>query len=313
VASPGAYSRTLLNVPWVPAGRYRIHVQPEPGSDGDTTLSLEVGRDAWPLWTWRASRVAEASESALVMPVHSVSVRGEARSPRAATVLLQPGRQLGKPEPRSVAERVTRYGRWLVYSLDRYSYMERGGFWCAGDRVSRVVVADVNGARDSYVLALEAGPAPVRAPITSVKAHHDVRLSAGERARLQMPADPEVAPVSLDRRRQLPGGRRVPRSIGQPHAGAVGIDRDALTGFVTSVLPRVARSSRRAHQVACASVPQPSADPARLHIADEQYARGVHDDVNSVRTTADIAAVESEASLLANSSAAAFDSCPPGA
>lgn len=205
-AAPGVEPRTLLRIADVPAGRYSIDASTAaPGE----SLSLEVGRDAWPLATWAPAVDGRAGlELALVTPVHSIAVRSSVPAP-VSRVRLR--RLAGFPQAlREPALRVTRYGQWLVYSLDRWSYVETGGLWIAGDRTSSIVVADVEGRSAGFELQLEAGPSPVRLEATRAAWTAEIDLAPGERRRLGVPQSDGPAPVALT----VAGGFRAATAFG---------------------------------------------------------------------------------------------------
>lgn len=194
--APGFDNSTLLVVPDIPPGRYRIGVSGA-AQDPRTRLTLELGRDAWPIWSWNAASASEAPDFVLVTPVHSLRVLGRPPQPRMLRVRLLADARGQSTVAEDVALRVTRYTRWLVYSLDRWTYMETGGFWTAGDRSARIVVAEVNGMSDAYALQLEAGPAAVQVRLRVGHHTQEVGLDAGHRTRVVVPAMSSPAPLDV--------------------------------------------------------------------------------------------------------------------
>ena len=193
-AAPGA-GATLLHVPDVPPGRYRVDVS---GAIPDETLTLEAGREAWPIWSWKAGSPNDAPEFTLVTPVHSLRVIGSSTPARARQVrLFAVAPFQATSSSNAVAIRVTRYGRWFVYSLDRWSHLETGGFWTTGHRTTQIVVADIDGMSASYALQLEAGPRDVAVRIGDARGVQDIALAAGQRTQVVVPAASVVAPLAI--------------------------------------------------------------------------------------------------------------------
>jgi hypothetical protein len=189
-AAPGPNPRIALRVADLPPGRYAIET-PTPAPP--ETLSMELGREAWPLMTWDATQ--GAAEVTLVSPVHSISVTSslpESPSRMRLRWLGSVADAAGEP-----ALRVTRYGRWLVYSLDPWSYVETGGFWTAGDRTTRVIVADETGRSDAFHLRLEAGASPVRVRLQRGGWSQGFDLGPGQRHSLTVPSSASHLPLSL--------------------------------------------------------------------------------------------------------------------
>jgi hypothetical protein len=189
-AAPGRRDEALV-VPRIPPGTYRV----ESGRSGEpgTLLALELGRDAWPAWTWAASAPETSPEITLAAPVHSLVVRARPAA-NAPPVRLRVIRGATEDAARhtEAAVRVTRYGRWLVYSLDTSTAMETGGFWVEGGHPARILVADTTGRSDAVTLRVEAAAgSPVTLRIRSEadsEAAAEVALEPQARRDVPLPA-----------------------------------------------------------------------------------------------------------------------------
>jgi hypothetical protein len=227
--APGRDDSTLLFVPRVPAGSYRISADTVGGEvdrnisdtvsgEVDPVLALELGRGAWPSWTWQAGRLTDAPSFTLVLPLHSLTVRTTSAGARRG-IRLQVRAPLSHHTSSSqfVAERVTRYGELLFYSLDTATFVETGGFWLAGDREARFLVADGDGSAIASTLRVEAGPSPVtlRVQIAAGSVDRLVSLSAAERTSIEIPrmVQPQVVSVRVE------GGFSAAQAFQQPGDG----------------------------------------------------------------------------------------------
>lgn len=175
----------LLHVPMLPAGRYRIDVDPA----SPRALTLELGQNAWRFATW----TADASTSrtfVTAFPTWAARVtmaEDDARPPR---VRLQPLEVWpvhgGRGE---LAWRATPYGPLVVYSLDRSSYPEGGGLWLAANRESVLAIGDREGREHAARLHFEAGEAPVTITMTNDAGWRaELALGPGDRGRVETPA-----------------------------------------------------------------------------------------------------------------------------
>lgn len=193
-AMRGSDASELLSVAEVPPGRYRIEAS---GVSSRSPVRLELGRDAWPSWSWDAAGPGAAPEFVLVTPVHSLRVVGESPLPPALEVRVVADARARPIATDETASRVTRYGRWLVYSLDSGSHMETGGFWAAADRATRLVISDVGGTSPAFALSLEAGPAGVVIQVRGPFGAEDRVIAAGARTRVDVPAAASPAPIEI--------------------------------------------------------------------------------------------------------------------
>jgi hypothetical protein len=189
----------LLHVPFVPAGRYRIEVEPDVSHATPPRFVLELGRDAWPFVEWDPSREPPPA-FVLPFPLWAVRVTSPgADAVNATGVRLRPidvaGHDGGMPP---LAWTATRYGDLVVYSLDRGSFPERGGLWLGGDRDVALAISDVEGFPRAARLQLEAGPSPVRVDVSNEHGWRvQVALEPGARETIDVSARAGGAPRPL--------------------------------------------------------------------------------------------------------------------
>jgi hypothetical protein len=185
--------RIVFLAPRVPAGHYRLLVENGPGQP-TTTLSLELGRDAWPIHTWTAD--ARAPEIRLALPVHSVRVIADTTSSNLPEVRLEVTR-VDQLSIQPTALHVTRYGALDVYALDSSPTMETGGFWIPGNRPVAVVVSDQDGNAPAMVMTLEsAESATVRLVRGPWK--RELSLHPGVRTQVAAPASTPLSALSFE-------------------------------------------------------------------------------------------------------------------
>jgi hypothetical protein len=192
-----ADERVVFLAPRVPAGHYRLDVA-RMTADRETTFSLELGRDAWPVETWMAG--ARAPEFSLALPVHSVRVVAERAMPNVPKNLQEVRLEVIRVHRRSnlpTALHVTRYGALDVYAFDSALTMETGGFWIPGNRHVAVVVSDSDGNAPAMVLTLEsAEAATVRLARDAWQQQHE--LAAVSRLQIVVPAGEPLSPLSFE-------------------------------------------------------------------------------------------------------------------
>jgi hypothetical protein len=186
--APGRRGEALI-VPGIPAGTYQIDSSAVP--EAGVVLSLELGREAWPAWKWRASSTAESPILTLAVAVHSLTVRAEPVRTFTGGVRLKVLARAGDGSSGEMAERVTRYGGdRLVYSLDDATSMETGGFRVAAGRSGRILIADLNGRSSPTLLRVEAEGGTARFRITSESADDvaaALTLNVGSRQDVTIP------------------------------------------------------------------------------------------------------------------------------
>jgi hypothetical protein len=191
--SAPAGERVVLLAPRVPAGDYRLIVEPD-GATHATTYSLELGRDAWPVQIWTAGM--QAPEFSLALPIHSVRVVADRAGSSDPTVRLAVNRVRRRADLPS-ALHVTRYGALDVYAFDAAPTMETGGFWIPGNRQTAVVVSDADGNAPALAVTLEsAEAATVR--VGRGAWQEERQLPANARTQVIVPASEPLSPLSFE-------------------------------------------------------------------------------------------------------------------
>lgn len=176
----------LLHVPMLPAGRYRIELEPGSSTSPQPTLELALGLNAWPLETWTAADDGPTFVTAFpAWAARVTSAEGHA----TPTVRLRPLDVRSSPSADdALAWHVTPYGPLVVYSLDRSSMPERGGLWLGADRESVLAVSDRQGHAQPVRWLVEAGPAPVVLEATDDREWTAaLTLDAGQRGTMETP------------------------------------------------------------------------------------------------------------------------------
>ncbi len=191
--SAPADGRLTFLAPRVPAGHYRLIVD-NAGAEGAMTLSLELGRNAWPLQTWTTNQ--PAPELNLSLPVHSIRVLADSARPTYPAVRLQVDR-VDRTSGHPTALHVTRYGSLDVYALDSAATMETGGFWLPASRRTAFVVTDVGGKAPSMVLTLESADA-VTVQVSRGAWHQEQHLRAGARVEVVVPASDPLQALTFE-------------------------------------------------------------------------------------------------------------------
>ena len=201
--SPGDRDpRIALHVPYPPAGRYQIEVTPPKDASPGGLLALEAGgRGTAPLWSWAVGAPELAPSLTTVMPVHSFRVTSsDVQDGAGVRVRLIP---LGREQVASsvtdlVAEQTARYGDTLVYLVDSALSVETGGFWLAGDRRTRMVVARLDGTASDVTLQFEAGTLPVTVQLARGAWHQTISIADRGRGSIDVPGAPRVELMELD-------------------------------------------------------------------------------------------------------------------
>lgn len=193
IATPRADDE-LLRVPLLPAGRYRVDV--EPGSSAN--LALELGQNAWPLATWQADR-SEPLTFTIAFPVWAARVTAGDDASLSPKVTLHPIDVAVEDATRSdLAWRLGSYGGLVVYSLDRASAPEAGGVRLLSDRDARLAITDRDGRPRAGVLHLEADAAPVTVTVEDDHGWRaEAELTSGERADIRTPHPDGPSPARL--------------------------------------------------------------------------------------------------------------------
>lgn len=183
----------VLSAHAVPPGHYRVLVDARPGAAG--TLTLRVGDTSLPFLTLAAAAGDDADGTAmrtLVLPVgaRSLVIQADAAASRSVvSARLQPiepdHRASSTPGAASgsQASRAARYPTADTFFLDDNAYPEPTGFWIAGGRRARLVIA-----RGSSPLHLFVRNAAVENTVTIEMdgTRQDMTLAAGEERELPM-------------------------------------------------------------------------------------------------------------------------------
>jgi hypothetical protein len=184
----GPNDRPLYQVPLVPAGTYRLHVQ-RAGRSG--WVMLGIGRDQFSL----SSGPLEMDLPTLNFPVdvRAIIVRGDEQARRAVRTLTIEALSVAGPSERLTADyakRAVRYGDATVFFLDDRSFPEPEAFWVGGRRTSTLAL-QTDRAGSSITLLLRNAPVENRVVLESGRWRDDMQLAAGEERRVSVPIDPE--------------------------------------------------------------------------------------------------------------------------
>jgi hypothetical protein len=196
---PAPTARPALALSDVPAGAYRLRVEP---STTSATLALDVGRSLQPLHAWPvAAAGADASyEFTLPVGVRTLAVRSDqtvARATLEPVAIVPPGLRLTGAR----AERATRYGDTSVFFLDARAFMEPTGFWVEGGHTAQVVLVRRPGA-ERITLFLRNAPVENRVVIRAGRWADTLRLAAREERLIDVPltrATATLLSVAVDR------------------------------------------------------------------------------------------------------------------
>ncbi|MEQ1727738.1 MAG: hypothetical protein ABL982_05095 [Vicinamibacterales bacterium] len=182
----------VLSAHAVPPGHYLVQVAARPGAAG--TLTLRVGDTSLPFLTLPVAVADEPDGAAmrtLVLPVGARSLVIEADAAASRTVVsarLQPvapdrGAASAGGIASGSASRAARYPAADAFFLDDNAYPEPTGFWIAGGRRARLVIA-----RDSRKLTLFVRNAAVenRVTIEVDGTRQEFALAAGEERELPL-------------------------------------------------------------------------------------------------------------------------------
>ncbi len=183
---PRARPSHVLSAQRVPAGRYRLLVDP-PGSQRGA-LTLRLGDTGLPFATVATSPSAlgmQGPEVALPVAVRTVVVDADPTAVRGvSTARLEPVEPWDGPEAHLTARRAARYVGGDLFFLDDHAYPEPSGFWVAGSRTTTAIVA-----ADAPELRLFIRNAPVQNVVRlELDAwSQELRLGPGEERELRVP------------------------------------------------------------------------------------------------------------------------------
>lgn len=187
---PRASPAQLLSARNVPAGAYQLHVTASGAAEG--MLTLRIGDTSLPYATSPASRAlmpASAPSIELATGVRSLVVEGDAAAVRSvSSVNLEPvPSSLGGPVADGFAHRAAAYAPRQAFFLDDNAYPEPTGFWVAGGRRARIVIA---GAGQDLVLFLRNAPVDNAVVIDTGVEQFEIALGPGEEREIALRAPP---------------------------------------------------------------------------------------------------------------------------
>jgi hypothetical protein len=166
----------LLSIQHVPAGTYRIHTIFAKEASG--TVSLRVGETfPLPLSAWRVDDRA-AHDVRVPVAVRSFVVDGDANALQSvgAVELEATARAVSTPV-QGAAFRAVQYGSSRVYFMDENAFPEPQGFWVAGGRTARLIIAAENRPQE---LLVRNSPVENLVNLEVDGVHHEIRLAPGE-------------------------------------------------------------------------------------------------------------------------------------
>ena len=198
---PRSSQSHVLSAQTVPPGHYRVLLDARPGAAG--TLTLRVGDTSLPFLTLPAAAGDESDSAAirtLTLPVSARSLVIEADAAASRSVVsarLQPiasdrGASPAGGSASGSASRAARYPAADAFFFDDNAYPEPTGFWIAGGRRARVVIA-----RASQPLTLFVRNAAVenRVTIEADGVRREFALAAGEERELPL-TSPRASTIS---------------------------------------------------------------------------------------------------------------------
>ena len=185
----GNPSDDWLSLPFLPAGRYRLHADLSPAAALEATFVAGRSDRALDSWTFAAgSGGVQSRDFALPVGVADVRVGGDAGARGAVRgVWIQPAFAGHRPRPVTArrAASARRYGALTVYAVAS-AYLEPDGLWTAGGRTAELVVQPAPGERLA-MFTMRTGPVAtlveLRAGAFSLKAE----LAPGEARELAIP------------------------------------------------------------------------------------------------------------------------------
>ncbi|PYR93984.1 MAG: hypothetical protein DMF84_07090 [Acidobacteria bacterium] len=205
---PGSrVNRPLVTLSGIPAGDYRLTVH-QHGADGWIMACVGADRDPFALLTEPIANMTEASVLRFPVDVRSLLVRGDEDAARHVdAVVLQPLRILqsdSKPAA-GFARRAVRYTGMTAFFMDDRAFPEPNAFWIGGARESDVVLLPDH-PRSSQPLLLRNAPVDNVVTLSSGSWREELRMTAEEERRVEVPIDPAHEGVLL--RMRSAGGFR---------------------------------------------------------------------------------------------------------
>jgi hypothetical protein len=211
----------LLAARDVPAGTYELRVPSNPTPGG--VLVLRVGDTGLPFLTVSAPDAQSRPASfpvRLPTAVRSLRIEGDEAATRSisavslALVEWPAGRDFG--ERHAVARRAARYGPFEAFFLDDNAYPEPEGFWIAGGRAARMVVASQPGQLD---LLLRNSPVENRVSLDLDGTVQEFTLQPGEERIVTLPARRREAVLRIRAERGFRPSAEQPGNADQRYLG----------------------------------------------------------------------------------------------
>jgi hypothetical protein len=188
-----ASADTLLFIPWLPAGEYRLVVEDASSLSGIVSVSIGMTAQTTETWTF-AGEPGGDTQKTLRLPslVHSVTIRGDDEARRTiARLALRPLAASTHGPADGYVIRAARYGAARAFFLDDGAYMEPGGIWTRADGEARFVLGGAP-ARQWLSVDLQAGPVDTEVVLQAGDASRTLALAPGDRRRLSLPADEPI-------------------------------------------------------------------------------------------------------------------------
>jgi hypothetical protein len=184
IVPPRGGSNSLLQLPELPAGDYRVNVSPVSGGRGQVTVKIGRGTNA----AWQGAVSATAPPLTVRLPVTAsfVTVEADAEAGPIDRLELVPlPRSRDAPDPAARARDAVRYGSIVAFSLDNRVELDATGFWVLGWRQPEIILQP-----DSATVA-------IRLAVRNVGVDNRVRISAGRWSTERALAPDELWPVTV--------------------------------------------------------------------------------------------------------------------
>jgi hypothetical protein len=229
--------RVLLNARLaLPAGTYRIRIDPAAGETLAGDIALQVGRTGPPTMSWSVNVAAGASwwgTFALDVDASFVGIRAsDDFERRVGRLEIAPVSVIGKGDRlrRPTVLAAARYGATPVYFHDDHTYLEADGFWVRGMMTTELTVGLQPNARPAGVRLRMHGGAAASTPVVLATPAWSTRivLQPGKTEEVLVPARDDQSLLALSIK---PEGGFVPADHG-------GVKNDRrLLGCWIAVLP----------------------------------------------------------------------------
>jgi hypothetical protein len=183
----GPNDRPLYQVPWVPAGEYRLRPH---GAGAAGWLMVGIGRDQFSLRSGPLAASPQPIDLSFPVDVRAIVVRGDEQARRSIRALtIEPISVLPASARLSdeFARRAVRYGNATVFFLDERSFPEPEGFWIGGARGASAVVVQPDAPQPAVTLLARNAPVDNTVVIQSGSWREEMRLGPGEERRIQVP------------------------------------------------------------------------------------------------------------------------------